>query len=104
VRADPPVRRRPEEIAAVKRIVAAHCGAAAALRVFGSRADLGARGGDPDLHVRRPGPNPGWPVEARCVGAIAQALAGWHTDRLVLGADGTPRRVDAVALARGVLP
>lgn len=99
----PPVRLRPEEIAAVKRIVAEHYGAAAELRVFGSRADPAKRGGDLDLHVRLPGPNPGLPVEARCVGAIEQALEDRHTDLVVLGADEAPRRIDEVALATGVL-
>lgn len=101
--ATPPVRLRPEEIAAVKRIVAEHYGAGAELRVFGSRADLSKRGGDLDLHVKLPGPNPGWRVESRCAAAIEQALEDRHTDLVVLGADETPRRIDEVALATGVL-
>ena len=51
----PPVRLRPEEIAAVKRIVAEHFGPDAEVRVFGSRARLERAGGDLDLHVRGAG-------------------------------------------------
>ena len=49
----PPVRLRPEEIAAVKRIVAEHFGPDAEVRVFGSRARL-------DQARRRPGPARAW--------------------------------------------
>lgn len=101
--ATPPVRLRPEEIAAVKRSVAEHFGAEAELRVFGSRADPAKRGGDLDLQLRLTGPKPGWRVESRCVGAIEQALEDRHTDLLVLGSDETPRRIDEVAIATGVL-
>ena len=99
----PPVRLRPEEIAAVKRIVAEHFGPEAEVRVFGSRARLDARGGDLDLHVRVPGKAPGWKVEARAVDDIERALDDRHTDLLVLGSDEPPQRIDEVALATGVL-
>ena len=101
--ATPPVRLRPEEIAAVKHIVAKHFGAEAELQVFGSRADPTKRGGDLDLQLCLMGPKPGWRVESRCVGAIEQALEDRHTDLLVLGSDETPRRIDKVAIATGVL-
>jgi hypothetical protein len=99
----PRVRLRPEEIAAVKRIVAEHFGPDAEVRVFGSRARLDARGGDLDLHVRVPGKAPGGKMEARAVDAIERALDDRHTDLLVLGSDETPQRIDEVALATGVL-
>lgn len=99
----PPVRLRPEEIAAVKRIVAEHFGPDAEVRVFGSRARPDMRGGDLDLHVRVPGGKPGWQVESRAVAAIERALDDRHTDLLVLAAGDTPRRIDEVALATGVL-
>ena len=70
----PPVRLRPEEIAAVKRIVAEHFGPEAEVRVFGSRARLDQRGGDLDLHVRVPGEAPGPHVEGSAADAIQRAL------------------------------
>jgi predicted nucleotidyltransferase len=99
----PPVRLKPEEIAAVKRIVAEHFGPAAEVRVFGSRARLDQRGGDLDLHVRVPGQAPGWEVECRVADAIERALDDRRTDLLVLAASEAPRRIDEVALATGVL-
>lgn len=98
----PPVRLQPEEIAAVKRIVAEHFGADAEVRVFGSRADLSKRGGDLDLHVVVRGPNPGSAVELRAGVRLEEAMDERHVDLLVLGRDETPRRIDQVALATGV--
>lgn len=99
----PPVRLRPEEIAAVKRIIAEHFGPEAEVRVFGSRADLSKRGGDLDLHVVVPGPNPGEGAADRAAIGIEDALDDRHTDLLVLARDELPRRIDEVALATGVL-
>jgi predicted nucleotidyltransferase len=99
----PPVRLRQAEIAAIKRIVAAHFGPAAEVRVFGSRADPAKRGGDLDLHVLVPGKAPGWRVELRAGGEIEAALDDRHTDLLVLGREETPRRIDQVALQTGVV-
>lgn len=99
----PPVRLRPEEIAAVKRIVSEHFGPEAEVRVFGSRARLDARGGDLDLHVRVPGEAPGWRVEARAANEIERALDDLHVDLLLLGTVETPQRIDQVAMETGVL-
>lgn len=99
----PPVRLRPEEIAAVKRIVAGHFGADAEVRVFGSRADLSKRGGDLDLHVVVRGTAPGRDTESRAAIEIEHALEDRHTDLLVLGRGEPPRRIDEVPLRTGVL-
>ena len=99
----PPVRLKPEEIAAVKRIIAEHFGPGAEVRVFGSRARLDQRGGDLDLHVRVPGEAPAMEVETRAAAAIERALDDRRTDLLVLAAGEKPRRIDEVALATGVL-
>jgi predicted nucleotidyltransferase len=99
----PPVRLRPEEIAAVKRIVAEYFGPQAEVRVFGSRARLDARGGDLDLHVLVPGSAPDSAVESGAVSAIERALHDRHTDLLVLGRAEPHRRIDEVALESGVL-
>ncbi len=99
----PPVRLRPEEIAAVKRIVAEHFGPEAEVRVFGSRARLDQRGGDLDLHVRVPGAAPGWPAEDRAANAIERALDDLHVDLLLLGSGDAPQRIDEVAMKTGVL-
>lgn len=99
----PPVRLRPEEIAAVKRIVAEHFGPAAEVRVFGSRARLEARGGDLDLHVLVPGKAPDWTMETRAGARLEAALDDLHVDLLVLGTEEPHRRIDEVAQATGVL-
>ena len=99
----PPVRLRPEEIAAVKRIVAEHFGPDAEVRVFGSRARLDARGGDLDLHVRVPGGTPPFAVEIRVGNALEKAMDDRHVDLILLGTADAPRRIDEVALETGVL-
>ena len=99
----PPVRLRPEEIAAVKRIVAEHFGPAAEVRVFGSRARLEARGGDLDLHVLVPAKAPEWTTDARAGARLEAALDDLHVDLLVLGTDEARRRIDDVAQSTGVL-
>ncbi len=80
-----------------------HFGAAAEVRVLGSRARPEARGGDLDLHVRVPGPAPGKAAELRALAALERAVDERRVDLLVLGADDLPRRVDAAALETGVL-
>jgi predicted nucleotidyltransferase len=99
----PPVRLKPEEIAAVKRIVAEHFGPDAEVRVFGSRARLDRRGGDLDLHVRVPSEKPDWRVECRAADAIERALDDLHVDLLLLSAGEAPQRIDEVAIETGVL-
>ena len=99
----PPVRLRPEEIAAVKRIVAEHFGPDAEVRVFGSRARLDQRGGDLDLHVRVPGGTPPFGVEVRVANVIEKAMDDRYVDLILLGTEDQPRRIDEVALATGVL-
>jgi predicted nucleotidyltransferase len=99
----PPVRLRPEEIAAVKRIVAEHFGANAEVRVFGSRARLDLKGGDLDLHVVVPGDTPPFGVEIRVANVLEKAMDDRHVDLILLGTADTPRRIDEVALATGVL-
>lgn len=101
--ASPPVRLQPGEIAAVKRIIAEHFGAVAEVRVFGSRARLDARGGDLDLHVLVPGRAPGGMLDVRAGSEIERALDDLHVDLLVLGRDETPKRIDQVALATGIV-
>ena len=99
----PPVRLRPKEIAAVRRIVAEHFGPEAEVRVFGSRARLDQRGGDLDLHVRVPGEAPGPHVEGSAADAIERALDDLHVDLLLLGTGDAPQRIDQVAIETGVL-
>jgi predicted nucleotidyltransferase len=99
----PLVRLQPEEIAAVKRIVAEYFGPQAEVRVFGSRARPELRGGDLDLHVLVPGKAPESAVEIRAGVMLEIAMDDRHVDLLVLGRDETPRRIDRVALESGVL-
>ena len=87
----------------MKRIIAAHFGPQAEVRVFGSRADLTKRGGDLDLHVMVPGKTPDSAVEIRAGVLLEIAMDDQHVDLLVLGRDETPRRIDQVALETEVL-
>jgi hypothetical protein len=97
------LRLTEEEIAGIRAAVRRHFGPEAEVRVFGSRADPAKRGGDLDLHVLVPGDPPPYGVEYRALDEIERVMDDLHVDLLVLGRNETPRRIDEVALATGVL-
>ena len=101
--ARPPVRLTEEEMAAIRRIVAAHFGPEAEVRVFGSRARPEIRGGDLDLHVLLPqGPRPPLAVELAAADALMQAMDELRVDLLVSVRGEAMAPVEAEPLRTGV--
>ena len=97
------MRLTPQAIAIIRQTVRAELGDGAQVRLFGSRTDDAARGGDVDLHVLADVTvdNPVW--TAALLSARLQRLDGRAVDvrLLVLGMQRQP--IDEVALAEGVL-
>jgi predicted nucleotidyltransferase len=75
------MRLTPSQIAIIQQIVRAEVGAGSVVRLFGSRLDDAARGGDIDLLVEMPDPveQPAL-LSARLAGKLIRAFDGRHVD------------------------
>ena len=90
--------------AIIHQAVAQRWGDRAQVRLFGSRLDDAAKGGDIDLHVQVQGSvdNPIW--ETSLLSAqLQRQLDGRKVDVRLLGGQQTRLAVDEVALSEGVL-
>lgn len=97
------MRLDPSAIAAIREVVEAECGADAEVRLFGSRLDDQAKGGDVDLHIRlaREVPNPVW-AASWIAGRIERRLGGRKVDVRLLAPSSARLSVDEVAMKEGV--
>jgi predicted nucleotidyltransferase len=98
------MRLSPQSQAIIHQAVVQRFGDQAQVRLFGSRLDDTAKGGDIDLHVRVLGEvsNPIW--EASLLAAqLQRQLDGRKVDVRLLAATQTALPVDTVALAEGIL-
>lgn len=98
------MRLSPQSQAIIHHAVVQRFGDQAQVRLFGSRLDDAAKGGDIDLHVRVLGEvsNPIW--EASLLAAqLQRQLDGRKVDVRLLAATQTVLPVDTVALADGIL-
>ena len=75
------MRLTAEQIDIIRRVVRAEAGADTTVRLFGSRLDDAARGGDIDLLLQIPHPveNPAL-VSARIAAKLIRAMGGRHVD------------------------
>ncbi len=99
-----PMRLNPQHVAAIKQLAAEQFGAGARVRLFGSRVDDAARGGDVDLLVELDAPvtEPGL-ASARFSVRVSRAMNGRKVD-VVLAAPNLMRLpIHDVALRDGVL-
>lgn len=96
------MRLTADEIAIIKSLVAQHLGPTAEVRLFGSRVDDGARGGDIDLLVTVPEPVPGM-AELRLNAALEAALGDQRVDLLIHATPDTPRPIERIAYRDGVV-
>lgn len=98
------MRLSPQSQAIIHQAVLQRFGDQAQVRLFGSRLDDAARGGDIDLHIRVPVAvsNPIW--EASLLAAkLQRQLDGRKVDVRLLDATQDTLSVDKVALTEGVL-
>lgn len=96
------MRLSEEQVQAIRRIALETAGAAAQVRVFGSRLDDTAKGGDLDLLLEVPEPvsNPAW-LAALFSARVSRMMEGRKVDMVLLAPD-TPRQpIHEVALLEG---
>jgi predicted nucleotidyltransferase len=102
-RASDLMRLTSEQIATIRAIVAEFAGSDASVRLFGSRLDDAARGGDVDLLVELPQPaaDPA-PLAARIAGRISRAMDGRKVDVVLLAPNLMRLPIHDEALRTGV--
>jgi predicted nucleotidyltransferase len=97
------MRLEPKEIEAIRRAAQEVFGAAAVIRVFGSRVDDKARGGDLDLYVEVEPGQATLANETRFLDLVAGPLDELHVD-LLLHERGAPlQAIERVALQGGIV-
>lgn len=98
------MRLSPEQIADIRQSVAETFGTDARVRLFGSRVDDAARGGDIDLHIEADGsPAELLDRELKCYARLIRRLGDRRID-LVVHRRGQPQRpIDDEALRTGVV-
>jgi predicted nucleotidyltransferase len=101
------MRLTPDEIAAIKRLVAETYGPDAVVRLFGSRVDDRRRGGDVDLHieVNLPGPytTDRLRTEFRLHDRLEQALDERKVDLVIRYAHQPETPIDRIAVKTGIV-
>ena len=101
------MRLNPEEIAAIKRLIAEAYGPEAVVRLFGSRVDDRRRGGDVDLYVETDatGPYTADDLHAlfRLKDRLERALDERKVDLLVKRRDREPRPIERIARRTGIV-
>ena len=97
------MRLTAEQVNAIRRIAYEEAGADSVVRLFGSRLDDTARGGDVDLLLEIPYPvdNPAL-FSARVAARIMRALGGRHIDVLLAAPNLETFPIHKVAVAEGV--
>ena len=89
-----------EEIASIKRIVAATFGCDTEVRLFGSRVDDSKRGGDVDLYVMPTQRDELYMKRITCLGELERVLP--YPVDLVVAEPEAGRPIDRIALKTGV--
>jgi predicted nucleotidyltransferase len=98
------MRLNPEQVVNIRAVVAEQAGERATVRLFGSRVDDAARGGDVDLFVEVPTPvaDPA-PLSSRIAGRISRAMAGRKVDVVLSAPNLMPLPIHEVARREGIL-
>jgi predicted nucleotidyltransferase len=92
------------QIAAIREIVAEVAGSDASVRLFGSRLDDTAKGGDVDLMVEVPHPvEAPAPLAARIAGRISRTMAGRKVDVVISAPNLMRLPIHEAAFRKGVL-
>lgn len=98
------MRLSDSQIAAIRRIVLEQAGASATVRLFGSRLDDSAKGGDVDLLIELPDPvaEPA-PLSARIAGRISRLLDNRKVDVVLAAPNLMTLPIHEVARREGCL-
>lgn len=98
------MRLTQSQIAVIREIVAEVAGSDATVRLFGSRLDDAAKGGDVDLMVEVPHPveEPA-PLAARIAGRISRTMAGRKVDVVISAPNLMRLPIHEAAHSKGVL-
>ncbi|RMG32762.1 MAG: nucleotidyltransferase domain-containing protein [Gammaproteobacteria bacterium] len=98
------MRLTPEQIEGIRRIVAEQAGSDATVRLFGSRLDDLARGGDVDLLVEVPRPvdDPA-PLAARIAGRVSRLMEGRKVDVILHAPNLRELPIHEVARREGIV-
>ncbi|WP_333874151.1 nucleotidyltransferase domain-containing protein [Methylobacter sp.] len=98
------MRLRPQNIAALREAIGSIAPDAAAIRLFGSRLDDEARGGDVDLMIDfdHPVEHPA-ALSARLAVRASRAIGGRQVDVLLRALNLTQSAIHRIALEEGVL-
>ena len=98
------MRLTPEAIAIIVETVKTRLGDEAQVRLFGSRLDDGATGGDIDLHVSVSKPLTDWVWEsAQLAAKLERLLDGRKVDIRLIDACQEALPIDRIAMQEGVL-
>lgn len=97
------MRLTAEQVNAIRRIAGEEAGADSVVRLFGSRLDDAARGGDIDLLLEIPYPvdNPAL-LSARVAARLMRALGGRHVDVLLAAPNLETFPIHRIAATEGV--
>ena len=96
------MRLDPEELKAIKAAATYAFGADATVRLFGSRADDGRKGGDIDLHVEVDPSVDAWRAKCRFEDNLFARIEPQRVDVIVRKRDQAPRGIDMIALRDGI--
>ena len=98
------MRLSPEYVAAIKAATIEAFGPTAVVRLFGSRVDDRARGGDIDLHVEADPPADEFRARAKFEDVLFRRIQPQKIDLIVTKRDGhTPRGFERIAYRDGIL-
>ena len=98
------MRLTPEAIAIIVETVKTRLGDEAQVRLFGSRLDDSAKGGDIDLHVSVSQPLTNWVWEsAQLAAKLERLLDGRKVDVRLIDATQQAQPIDRIAMQEGVL-
>jgi predicted nucleotidyltransferase len=98
------MRLTPEAIAIIVETVKTRLGDEAQVRLFGSRLDDSAKGGDIDLHVSVSQPLTNWVWEsAQLAAKLERLLDGRKVDVRLIDASQEAQPIDRIAMQEGVL-
>lgn len=97
------MRLTASQVNTIRRVASEEAGAESVVRLFGSRLDAAARGGDIDLLLEIPYPvdNPAL-LSARLAARLMRALGGRHVDVLLAAPNLETFPIHELALAEGV--